>query len=164
MYKLLIVDEKSAIALYIRKLYDIEKRLREHDYEACRQIAAALCNDLSALVNKEYHVNPIVEKALSFILENYSMKLSLKTIASNIHVNPSHLSRMFKKETGEVITAYINKTRIDKAKELLAFTDMLTYEIAEAVGFKDSAYFSLVFKKVTGVSPKDFKDGLRGTA
>jgi len=54
---------------------------------------------------------------------------------------------------------YINRMRIEKARELLALTDMLVYEVAEAVGFKDSAYFSLVFKKITGVSPKDFKTG-----
>ncbi|MCL2628402.1 MAG: response regulator [Oscillospiraceae bacterium] len=108
-------------------------------------------------------VNPLVKKALRFISENYSTNLSLETVASAIAVNPSHLSRTFKKETGEVITDYINHIRIEKAKELLALTDMLVYEAAEAVGFNDPAYFSIVFKKNTGISPKDFKDGATAT-
>jgi len=159
---------KGAMAPYIGKLYDIEKYLRDHDYDAGRQSASSLFESLNMLMNQEYHVSPLIEKALRYIQEHYSStNLSLETIAAHIMVAPSHLSRTFKKETGEVVTDFINRTRIEKAKELLMFTDKLAYEVAEAVGFKDSAYFSLVFKKITGVSPKEFKNGailrLRGS-
>ena len=150
---------KKAMAPYIGKLYDIEKHLQERDYKAGRQSASSLFESLNTLMNGEKHVSPHVEKALRYIQENYGNNLSLETIAANSLVDPSHLSRTFKKETGEAVTDYINRLRIEKAKELLAFTDMLAYEVAEAVGYKDPAYFSLVFKKLAGVSPKEFKNG-----
>ena len=150
---------KSAMAPYIGKLYDIEKHLQDNDYKAGRQSASSLFTSLNTMMNGENRVSPHVEAALRFIQENYSENISLETIAANSVVDPSHLSRTFKKETGEAVTDCINRTRIEKAKELLAFTNMLAYEVAEAVGFKDPAYFSLVFKKFTGVSPKEFKNG-----
>jgi two-component system response regulator YesN len=101
--------------------------------------------------------NPTVEKAIRFIRANYKDNLSLEVIAEHIPVNPSHLSRTFKREYGEPLTEYINKVRIEKAGELLSTTNMLAYEVAEAVGFNDPTYFSMVFKKHTGVSPKEYK-------
>ena len=151
---------ESAMSPYIGKLYDIEKHLQAHNYDAGRQSASSLLEGLNMFMNKEHHFSPPIEKALRYIHENYSANLSLETVAAKVLVNPSHLSRTFKKETGEVVTDYINRIRIEKAKELLAFTDMLVYEVAETVGFKDSAYFSLVFKKITGISPKHFKNGI----
>ena len=150
-------SDESVMTPYIGQLYDIEKHLQAHNYDAGRQSASSLLDGLNMLINKEYHVSPQIEKALRYIHENYSANLSLETVAANVLINPSHLSRLFKKETGEVITDYINRIRIEKAKELFAFTDMLVYEVAETVGFKDSAYFSLVFKKITGVSPKNYR-------
>ena len=152
---------KSAMAPYIGKLYDIEEHLRGRDYEASRQSASSLFMSLNTLMNGENHVSTHVGKALRYIHENYGENLSLETIAANALVDSSHLSRTFKKETGEAVTDYINRLRIEKAKELLAFTDMLAYEVAEAVGFKDPAYFSFVFKKIAGVSPKEFKGGIK---
>ena len=150
---------KSGMAPYIGKLYDIENHLRERDYRAGRQSASSLLASLNDLMNSESHVSPHVGKALRYINENYNENISLETIAASAMVDPSHLSRTFKKETGEGVTDYINRVRIEKAKELLAFTDMLAYEVAEEVGFKDPAYFSLVFKKTTGSSPKEFRRG-----
>ena len=154
-----IRPDSSAMAPYIGKLYDIEKHLKDRNYDEGRKSASALFTGINSLINREHRVSPVVERALRYIADKYSSYLSLETIASNILVNPSHLSRTFKKETGVGITDYIARLRVEKAKELLAFTDMLAYEIAEAVGFKDSTYFSFVFKKTTGVSPTDFKNG-----
>ncbi|MDR2940933.1 MAG: AraC family transcriptional regulator, partial [Clostridiales bacterium] len=101
--------------------------------------------------------NPLVKKAVAHIRLHYTSDITLESIAAGIPVNPSHLSRIFKKETGEAITEYINKFRVEKAKELLLTSEILVYEAASTVGFKDSTYFSQVFKKYTGMSPKDFK-------
>ena len=72
-------------------------------------------------------------------------------------MSPSHLSRTFKKATSGSLTEYINKERISKAKELLQNTNLLTYEIAEAVGYKDATYFSSIFRKYEGISPSEYK-------
>ncbi|MDR0222074.1 MAG: response regulator [Oscillospiraceae bacterium] len=149
---------KNAMSPYVGKLYDIEKQLNDRDYEAGRQSVSTLFNALNELVHEKKRFSPLVEKTLNYIDGNYNSNLSLETIAAQIPANPSHLSRTFKKETGEAVVEHINRKRIEKAKELLTFTDKMAYEIAEEVGFNDSTYFSLVFKKITGVSPKDFKN------
>ena len=98
-----------------------------------------------------------VKKALKYIYDNYQKDLSLELIANECYINSSYLSRIFKKAMNEPISEYINKIRIEKAKELLTISALFSYEVAEAVGFNDPAYFSKVFKKMTGSSPKNFK-------
>lgn len=71
-----------------------------------------------------------------------------------MHVSPSHLSRTFKKECGDSLSEYINKTRVEKAKEYLANSDTLIYEVAEQTGYNDVAYFSAIFKNTRERVPK----------
>ena len=74
-----------------------------------------------------------------------------------MHVNRSYLSRFYKNKTGvNLFDAILNK-RIEAAKDYLRNTDMKPYEISEAVGVEDAGYFSKMFKKITGVSPKEFR-------
>lgn len=104
----------------------------------------------------------IVSQAMAYIGSHLSSPLSLDLIAGEIPTSPSYLSRIFKKETGQALTDYINMARIEKAKELLADSTYLNYEIAEQAGFHDPAYFSSTFKKYTGVSPKEYRSSLAG--
>ena len=101
--------------------------------------------------------NYIIENTIRYISQNLRGNLSLDVIAQELHISPSHLSRTFKKATSGSLTEYINKERISKAKELLQNTNLLTYEIAEAVGYKDATYFSSIFRKYEGISPSEYK-------
>ena len=101
--------------------------------------------------------SPTVSDAVEYIAKHYAESLHLSDIADYVHINPQHLCRVFKKELGETINEYITRIRIDEAKRLLSDERKLAYEVAELVGFKDAAYFSLIFKKITGQSPKNFK-------
>lgn len=111
----------------------------------------------TVLSNNGKQYSQIIENAIRYIHQNLGSPLSLDAIAGYIHVNPSHLSRTFKKECGQPITEYINQVRVEKARELLLSPHTLAYEIAEEVGFHDPAYFSFIFKKYTGCSPKEYK-------
>lgn len=108
--------------------------------------------------------NKIVENAVRFIHEHLSDPLSLEMIAENLHVSSSHLSRTFKKACKESLIEYVNRTRIEKAKEYLLKPDILAYEAADMVGYNDATYFSSIFKKYTGVSPTEYrqKAGVKG--
>lgn len=101
--------------------------------------------------------NKLIDKTIRYIHSNLSQPLSLETIAEHLHISPSHLSRTFKKACGEPLTEFINKTRVEKAKDYLAHSDILSYEVAELVGYNDPAYFSSIFKRYTGISPTDFR-------
>ena len=101
--------------------------------------------------------NRLIENTIKYIHENLSNPLSLENIADHLHISSSHLSRTFKKTCKESLTEFINRTRIEKAKDYLTHSDILSYEIAELVGYNDPAYFSSIFKKYTGLSPTDFR-------
>lgn len=94
-----------------------------------------------------------------YIEENFQSKLSLEEIAEALHANGSYLSRLYKNKTGRNLFDAILDRKIEAAKEYLLDTDMKTYEVSEAVGIEDSGYFSKMFKKKIGVSPKEFRKG-----
>ncbi len=102
--------------------------------------------------------NKVVNDVLEYIDENFcDPALSLKTVASVVFSNESYLSRVFKKETGQSLIEYVLKKRIEESIRLLNTTDLKVYEIAEKVGFRDSHYFGICFKKHVGVTVKEFK-------
>lgn len=98
----------------------------------------------------------IIQIALRYIEDNYDKDLSLAAVAKTAYVTPNYLSRVFKEEMNTNFVDWLNQLRIEKAKDLLTFTGLKAYEIAEKVGYKDYKYFSAMFKKLTGYSPKDY--------
>ena len=98
----------------------------------------------------------IVRKAINYIKEYYSEKISLEEIASGMNITPEYLSRLFTKELGKSFSDYLKEFRIDKSKELLSNNKLKIYEVAEKVGYSDSKYFCKVFKESTGMSPKEY--------
>jgi two-component system response regulator YesN len=72
--------------------------------------------------------------------------------------SPNYFCQLFKKEIGVSFVEYLNSVRIEKAKELLDNTDSMEYEIAVRVGYKEGKYFSVIFKKMTGMSPRQYRN------
>lgn len=102
--------------------------------------------------------NGHIMKALDYLQANYKNEgLRLKHVASHIHVNPSYLSILFKKHLGSSFSEYLQKLRIEKAKELLHISDKRISEISDMIGFSNSQYFSSNFKSYTGLTPKEFR-------
>ena len=100
---------------------------------------------------------PQVTEALSYIDRNYHNDIRLEDVAKEIHLSVGYLSRIFKQETGYSFKEWINRVRIEKAKELIISTDLRYYEVAERVGYKDYKYFAAYFNKFCGCSAKEFK-------
>ena len=88
-------------------------------------------------------------------MTNYPFNISIDTICNSINVSRHHLMRTFKKETGFTITDFITSYRINIAIELLEKGELNVSQVAEQVGYLDVNYFSKVFKKMTGSSPKN---------
>jgi two-component system response regulator YesN len=99
----------------------------------------------------------LLDQIEQYLEENFRKKITLDDIADTLHVNRSYLSRYYKNKTGVNLFDEILMKRVEKAKEYLQNTEMKTYEISEAVGVEDAGYFSKMFKKITGVSPKEFR-------
>ncbi|MDD4495151.1 MAG: AraC family transcriptional regulator, partial [Eubacteriales bacterium] len=100
----------------------------------------------------------IVKIAIEYMMKHYSEPMSLAVIAEFVHVTPNYFSRVFRKETGKSFLEWLNRFRIEKAKELLTDLSIKTYEVAERVGFNDYKHFSYNFKKYMGFSPTEYKD------
>ncbi|HEX3045556.1 MAG TPA: response regulator transcription factor [Bacillota bacterium] len=103
-------------------------------------------------------INPVIKRVIAYIKANYTEDISLKTLAVRFNVNANYLGRLFKEELGEFFLDYVNKTRVDKAKELLVKTNQSIREVSLLVGYADPNYFYTLFKKYTGVSPAEYRN------
>lgn len=103
-------------------------------------------------------VDVLYHQIVRYVERNYRSNVTLSGIADALHANPSYLSRLYKCYTGINLFDDILQRRIEKAKECLLASNWRVHEVAEYVGFEDAGYFSKVFKKQTGVSPKEFKN------
>lgn len=101
--------------------------------------------------------NDIVKKAMLYISEKFNTPLTLEDVSAYVHLHPSYFSTIFKSATGYTFKKYLNKVRVEESKLLLLNTDFSIIDIAMAVGFEDQSYFSKVFKKFTGTTPKQFR-------
>lgn len=101
--------------------------------------------------------NVLFAAALDYISQNYNKDLKLTDVAKAVYISTGYLSRIFKSETGYSFKEWVNRIRIEKAKELILNSDLKYYEIAELVGYKDYKYFSAYFSKLCGVSAKEYK-------
>lgn len=101
--------------------------------------------------------NVEIGKALEYVHHHYAEELSLKQIADLVGLSENYFSSLFKQEIGENLITYINRVRIQYAKEMLRSETMKVYEIAGKVGYRNTTYFSTMFKKVTGMSVSEFK-------
>lgn len=105
--------------------------------------------------------SPPVQKAIITIDSDLSADLSLSTLAEMQGISASYLSALFKNETGETLTEHVNKKRIRLAQQLLETTTLQIQTIAQHCGILDVHYFSKVFKRYAGCSPKQYRDSCK---
>ena len=99
----------------------------------------------------------LIRSVVNYINQHLSSELSLATLASEFGKNASYLSSEFKKEVGDTLTTYINKHRILASLRYFNTTDMSVAEVSNAVGYTDMGYFSRLFRKYVGQSPREYK-------
>ena len=100
--------------------------------------------------------NP-TNKAIEFMQKSLSLPITLDNIAQSAHLSISFFSRKFKQDTGYAPIEYFNHLRIQKACQLLHFSDLRINEVASQLGIDDPFYFSRLFKKQMGVSPVEYR-------
>ncbi len=100
----------------------------------------------------------ILKRACNYIEENYHKDdISLNNVASFVNVSPTYFSAIFRQEMGQTFIDFLTETRMNKAKELLRCTNLKTTEIGYEIGYKDSHYFSYIFKKTQQCTPKEYR-------
>lgn len=121
--------------------------------------------NLLSLLKERHAVGPYsrhVTQAIGFILERYAGGVTLELAAGSIGLNPSYLSRIFKEETKSTFSEYLNRVRIDAARNLLESGQYSLKQISSQAGFSSYNYFFRVFKEMTGVTPQTYLNGLGG--
>lgn len=99
---------------------------------------------------------------MGYIEENYAKEtISLNEVAGAVEVSANYFSTVFRQETEMTFTEYVTQKRMEKAKQLLRQTERQSGDIATEVGFKDPHYFSFVFKKTQGCTPREYRSGMR---
>ena len=116
-----------------------------------------LVREVKALFVKKENSTPMIEQLLLYIEENYREPLSLEELAKHFHFNPSYLSTFFSKHMKQGFNEYLQKIRIEQAKKLLIDSNISISSISERVGYSDPSYFTKVFRKMEGVSPRQYR-------
>ena len=97
--------------------------------------------------------------AVEYIGAHYAdCDLKLPDLLEHLGVSRSYFSTVFKEKTGQSFVEYLTNLRMEKAKEYLRETGLCTYEIADRIGFDDPHYFSLTFRRRTGMTPKQYRE------
>lgn len=123
-------------------------------FDCLTQLHRAITEQLMMSDRRELHS---ISLAKDYVKQHYAEEISLQDMGDYLGLNPTYFSRLFKQEAGETFLEYLTNFRIDKAKSLLEDHQMVLIDIASSVGYKDEKYFSRVFKKTTGLSPKEYR-------
>lgn len=161
MRLLLLADElgvDESVSMEWEHAY-LEEASRKERLEDVEELMISFCLKMAESISRDrddFGKNMSV-RALEFIDKNYrDSALSLQSVCKALAISSSYFSALFKSQTGETFIEALTRKRMEAAKELLASTDMKTYEVAEEVGYSDAHYFGSIFKKNTGLTPKEY--------
>lgn len=99
-----------------------------------------------------------VRRAVEFLHQNYDRSISVKEVALSVNIHPGYLHRIFRAHTGQTLTDYLNRLRMEKARMLLGQSEIPVAEIADYVGISSRQYFHLLFKKYAGCTPIEYRN------
>jgi two-component system response regulator YesN len=133
-----------------------------NDYEKLRTWFLEKIMEACRYINtkKEKQTSGVISKAKNYIEINYKKDISLDDVSRTVDISPYYFSKLFKEETGENFIDYLTNIRIEKAKSLLKNSDLSIKNICVDTGYSDPNYFSRIFKKLVGVTPTEYREGL----
>ena len=147
------------------KISDInEKFISEFfNYHTIEEVCWSLNDILKKFTRETFEFSKIkhvsvISKAVAYVKSNYMRALTLSEVAGYVFLSPSYFSKIFKREMNCYFKDYVNYIRVEKSKVLLLSDNMSLVDIADNAGFYDQSYFNKVFKKITGVTPKKFRE------
>ena len=142
----------------------LERILMAEEWEQAVELLGSYCVQVGMYLEKQKNVGGrrYAVEATDYMEKNYGdPELGLNLVCSHLNISTSRFSAIFKQATGTTFMEALTGIRMQKAKELLEHTDLKNYEIAERVGFSDSHYFSVAFKKTTGKTPTEYAREMR---
>ncbi|UVI29749.1 response regulator transcription factor [Paenibacillus spongiae] len=107
-------------------------------------------------MRKTKSASPLIDQAVAYIHGHYAEELSIAAIAEQLHISPSYLMHLFKEDMHCTVVDYVTEYRIGQAKRFLKERTYKIYEVSAMVGYQDHRYFGQLFKKATGLTPREF--------
>ena len=150
VHPLYINDVSTEFALKIERLFSVSSAT-----ELMAEMYRVYCRLVRKYSMKSY--SPIVKRVITLINSDLSANHTLTALAESQNISPGYLSTLFKKETGKNVTEYILDERMQLARRLLATTSLQIQTVALHCGIMDVQYFSKLFKKYSGKSPKEYR-------
>jgi two-component system response regulator YesN len=149
----------SHTLLFDDQLEDYELVMRSKTSDDLFQFTSERCMAVLELLHrvKDQQPNKVFETVKKLVQEQYHTQISLRSVAQQVYMNPHYLGKLFKANANVSFNEYMLHLRMEKAKELLLFTDKKVYEIAQLVGFGELDWFYKRFKTYTGVSAGEFR-------
>lgn len=132
-----------------------------HSIQAISQLHKDMCLDFTGkmlLLKKKSAISKPIVLCMDFVYNHLSDRITIKELAEYTELSPSYLSRLFKKELGISISDYISQKKIEKAENLLKYSDFTFIEIANYLAFSSQSHFIQTFKKAVGLTPKKYRD------
>lgn len=150
-----VTNDDRQVTELKKQYYDQLSKLEtvEESRSWFKQSFEALVRHIAGMYNSDR--NSII-KATQYIQQYYHREISLQFISGLAHLSKNYFANVFKKEVGESFLEYLTRIRIDNAKALLR-QDLRTGDVGSLVGIPDPKYFSKVFKKITGLSPSEYR-------
>lgn len=109
-------------------------------------------------VNQKAGMSRQIVQSMEYIDNHLHETITVADIARHVKLNETYLSKLFRKETGKTVSEYIRDKKIEEAGWLLRYTDKTSIEIATDLAFSSHSYFISVFKKVTGMTPREYRN------
>ncbi|KIL38936.1 AraC family transcriptional regulator [Gordoniibacillus kamchatkensis] len=141
---------------FVTALENVRRRLEPA--LAARPGQAESENDAEERTVKGDDGRRLIRKVKEYIQANPDKDLRLQTLAEVVNLNPAYLSQLFKQETKVNLSDFITEVRIDRAKYLLANTDLKIYDVARLAGYQSPKHFMLVFKQLAGTTPGAYRE------
>lgn len=122
-----------------------------------------ICDDFLYIMacNSNLKRHTVIKRATTLIESHFNDKITQNSIANVVYLSPSYFSKLFKDVTGYNFNEYVNRIRIEKAKEMLEKSFVTIDDVYQKVGFENRSYFGKVFRNLTGMTPKQYKDTFR---
>lgn len=157
------INDRIKLFNHIFKIFEsdyIETQMEYANILSLKFISSFIFQDLDQSVNISDPDN-LVGSIINFLQKNIDQTYSIKDISEEFKYSPSYIFTLFKKRTGYSLIHFFNLKKMQKACEYLNYTDLSVKEISYKMNFQDPSYFSRLFKKLMGVSPKRYKQNNR---
>jgi len=166
VYELLIVSSRAVIESggdpvsidgLVQKYRQQMPRLRDME-ELSLWLSEAVRSLISdQLINRNARHSDLIYRTIQYLQNHYASKLTLDEVANSVHISPTYLSRVFKREVGSSMVDFLNRIRIEKSKELLVDESARLIEVALQCGFESQSYFNRMFKQQCGMTPRQYR-------